>query len=721
MAERNVRLAPRIAAPLFGLLVLLAFPGERASAQQPPAEITPPPESQTEAPQTKPDSKNEVPRIRTDITVTAEAPPKKTEVSPDVRTLPANSSVLGPAAFETKNYREPGEVVRSLTGVDFVVYGQGGVPSGPSLRGYTDRNFGQDIAGYLDGVPLNLFGFVASHGAMDTTLLPPEAIERVELVRGPMEARFGDFDRGASVNYVTRDGLARPTVAVSGGSYGERRAAVSFGNADPAVRKISVLANIDAESNDGYSQNQKVDHVRLFGKVLIPVGDSDLAVAALHYKSKWDAPSYLDLDLIRRGIIDDRQAVNPTDGGDLGETLVYLRFRQGGGGSSPLSFTAYGSKRDWTRYRSDFLISPTTTQIRQADQRTILGYRLEKSFGFSLAGGPVLFLLGTTLQRDDAGTKQDQTVNRRLLRPTDDVDELLTNIGVYGQAQWAPTGWLKVLAGLRYSHANYKLNDKYRARGTYVDSYSDGKASPKLGLSVEPVPNLEVYLNYATGLRSPTPRTEVRNSLTSVGRVQIAETQSYEAGLAYRVLDRLHFQGDVWRADNSNEIRGIPPGNIQFESLGRSRREGVDFEANWFPGGSTRVYGGVSWVHVRLKTPTVPGAVHLPDVPDYVHQVGLETQIARLGFVPGRLTLAGDYSFYGPRDLNTLGTLRSEKYTRATAKVIYHANEGYRLWLGGVAYPTSRYGESAFLFGSKVGVRAQARLTLEGGASFTFQ
>ncbi|MFN2634671.1 MAG: TonB-dependent receptor plug domain-containing protein, partial [Thermoanaerobaculia bacterium] len=146
----------------------------------------------------KKDAKPEETRVRTDITVSAEAPPKMTQVSADVRTLPANSSVLGPSAYETRLYREPGEVVRSLSGVDFVVYGQGGVPSGPSIRGYTDRNFGQDIAGYLDGIPLNLFGFVASHGAMDTTLLPPDAIDRVEVVRGPMEARFGDFDRGAS-------------------------------------------------------------------------------------------------------------------------------------------------------------------------------------------------------------------------------------------------------------------------------------------------------------------------------------------------------------------------------------------------------------------------------------------------------------------------------------------------------------------------------------------
>lgn len=289
------------------------------------------------------------------------------------------------------------------------------------MRGYTDRNFGQDIAGYLDGIPLNLFGFVASHGALDTTLLPPDAIERVELVRGPMEARFGDFDRGASVNDVIREGIAHPSVSISGGSYGERRAAVTYGNADPGVRKTTFLINADAGSNDGYSENQKIDHVRLFGKVVVPIGESDLSFSALRYTSDWDAPSYLDLDLIRRGEIDDQEAVNPTDGGELEQTLLWAKFRHGAGGSSPLTFLVYGGKRDWLRYRSDFLISPTTTQVRQADQRTTIGYRLEKSLGLDLGGRPLLILVGTTLQRDDAGTKQDQTVNRAILRATDNV------------------------------------------------------------------------------------------------------------------------------------------------------------------------------------------------------------------------------------------------------------------------------------------------------------
>jgi len=47
----------------------------------------------------------------------------------------------------------------------FVYYGQGGIPSGPTVRGYMDRNFGQDIAGFLDG--MFSLGFRINTGAME--------------------------------------------------------------------------------------------------------------------------------------------------------------------------------------------------------------------------------------------------------------------------------------------------------------------------------------------------------------------------------------------------------------------------------------------------------------------------------------------------------------------------------------------------------------------------
>jgi outer membrane receptor protein involved in Fe transport len=658
-------------------------------------------------------------KIDATVTVFGEREPQKTEISRDVRSLPVDSSLLQAPELRRRTYREPAEMLRSLPGVDFVYYGQGGIPSGPSVRGYTDRNFGQDMAGHLDGIPLNIHGFVASHGALDLTSILPETIDRIELVRGPLDARYGDFNRGASINFVTRETVARPSLTLSGGSFGSWQAAGTYGRSGGEGRP-SFYTTFDGHRTGGYSDNQGLKHVKTFHKLRLPFGKHDLAFVGSTFWTEWDAPSYIDASLLRNGTIGDKDAVNPTDGGGQNSQLFYVRYRHGANTPGELAATAYVRRSEWRRFRSDFLISPTQTQVRQLDDRVTFGYRAEKFVGHTLFGRPSMFVVGTTLHRDDAETRQASTLNREVARLTDDVPELLTSVGVFAQETLQVYRRLKLMGGLRYSHVDYDIADNLRAAGTFVTDYADAQVSPKFGVAFAPTRQIDVYTNVATGMRSPTPRTEVRNSLDSLGRVEIADTVSYEAGVRAMFFSRLDLHGNLWRADNSNEIRGIPPGGTQFESLGKSRRDGASLDARIFVGPVTRVFASVSWLDARLLTPSTPAASHLPDIPESVHQIGVESAIPLRGLPPQALTVRADVSFYGKKDLNTLGTIRSESYERVTFRAVYEHQTRYRLWVGGFAYPGSRVGESAFLFGSRVGVRPNPRVSVDAGVSYLF-
>ena len=169
------------------------------------------------------------------------------------------------------------------------------------------------------------------------------------------------------------------------------------------------------------------------------------------------------------------------------------------------------------------------------------------------------------------------------------------------------TDWLKAVAGLRYSRFDYDIVDNLRQPGEYVDDYSASKWQPKVGLVIAPLRQIELYANYVVGMRSPTPRTEVRNSVGSIDRVEVAETESYEVGATLRPTSRIDVDATWWRADNTNEVRGIPPGGVQFESLGASKRDGASVDVRWFVFSGARVYGGLSWVKARLLTPATPG------------------------------------------------------------------------------------------------------------------
>lgn len=663
------------------------------------------------------------PVVRTDITVTATPAPLKTEVTDDIRSLPVNASVLFDPATEVSNAREPGEIIRALPGMDFVFYGQGGIPSGPSVRGYTDRNFGQDIAGFLDGIPLNLFGFVASHGALDLTVLLPQSIERVELIRGPFNARYGDFHRGGSLNFITKSRISRSTVDIAGGSFGAARTTLTYGR-DPGEGGLPFFTALEGYRTNSYSENSDLYRLNSYSKLVIPRGENQLRLSAAVFTSKWDAPSYLDLAQIRSGAVSDRDVINPTDGGDLNSQLVYAAYHGSRTAAGDWSATLYGNHRKWNRWRHDQLISPTTAQLHQLDERITIGTRAEKNFSRTLPGErQSLLLAGIAIQRDDASTQQERTLRRTVTAVVDDVDEVLTNSAIYVQGQFAAATWMKVSGGLRYNHLEYELDDRRQAKGRYVSEYSASRLNPNLGMALHPFgrESILVYASVGSGMRSPTPRSEVRNSLNSVDRVKIAETRNYEVGLSFHPLAGLEVRGDVFRSDNSNEIRGIPPG-IEFESLGKSRRKGAEVDVEGFFWSRTaRVYTNLSWVEARLLTPANPAANRFPDVARYVHRIGFERTLALNSGASGGLLLGGDWAWYGRKDLNTRGTIRSDPYQRATARTTYVPPNGrYRVWAGGFYYPASRFGESAFLFGSRVGVRPNPRTSFEVGASRTF-
>lgn len=695
---------------------------EAAAAQEPATAQEPPAARQPAAPRpATPGPPPPADQLKTDasVTVFGQAEPEKHAISRDVRSLPVHSSLLQDVELRRRTYREPAEMLRSLPGVDFVYYGQGGIPSGPSVRGYTDRNFGQDMAGHLDGIPLNVYGFVASHGALDLTSIVPDTIDRIELIRGPLDARYGDFNRGASINYVTKDAVARPSLALTAGSFGSWRGTGTYGWRTRDAGGPSGYSIVDGHRTRGYSDAQELKHLKTFHKIRIPFGAGDLSATASTFWTEWEAPSYISLDLLERGAIGDRDAVNPTDGGNQASQLFSLRYRHRANTPEELSATAYVRHGNWRRFRSDFLISPAQTQVRQLDSRVTLGYRVEKHVGHTLFGRRSMFVAGTTLHRDAADTSLASTRNRSVLRVTDEGPVRLTSVGVFGQEHLQLTPRLKVMAGLRYSHIDYHIGDALRAAGTYVADYSDAQVSPRAGLAFAPLRRVDLYANVATGMRSPTPRTEVRNSLGSLGRVQIADTASYEAGARAILFTRLDLHGNVWRADNSNEIRGIPPGG-EFESLGKSRRTGGGVDARVLVGSVTRVFASASWLQARLLTPAVPAANRLPDIPDYVHQAGVETGIPIPRRASHSLVLNADVSFYGRKNLNTTGTLRSQRYERITFRAVYEPTPRYRFHAGGFAYPGSRTGESAFLFGSRIGVRPNPRLSLDAGVSYLF-
>jgi outer membrane receptor protein involved in Fe transport len=123
---------------------------------------------------------------------------------------------------ELRRRNEPfaADLLRYLPGVALNQSGPTGGVASLFLRG-GNSSFGLV---QIDGAPVNGFG-----GAFDFAHIPAEAVDHIEVVRGPQSAVYGPYANSGVIDFVTRKPRERPQLDVlaEGGSYRERRFAIT--------------------------------------------------------------------------------------------------------------------------------------------------------------------------------------------------------------------------------------------------------------------------------------------------------------------------------------------------------------------------------------------------------------------------------------------------------------------------------------------------------------
>lgn len=175
-----------------------------------------------------------------------------------VDTSLADVTVITRADIDTSGAADLYDLLRTQAGVDVARSGGPGESTSLFLRG-TNSNH---VLVLVDGVRIAATGT----GAVDFSLLPLDAIERIEIVRGPRAAYWGSDAIGGVVQLFTRK-LNGPTAALQYGSYDD--ASLSAGIGDWNDRGgFSVLAGIrhvrgfPAQNPEGFSYDPDDDGLR---------------------------------------------------------------------------------------------------------------------------------------------------------------------------------------------------------------------------------------------------------------------------------------------------------------------------------------------------------------------------------------------------------------------------------------------------------------------------
>ena len=138
-----------------------------------------------------------------------EAAPTPSETTPFVTVIDVGGSAEEVRTLAETLAESAGVEVRSLGGL--------GAYSAVSIRGSSSSQ----VAVFLDGVPLNR----GALGGVDLSLLPLDALDRIEVWRGQAPPELGGQAIGGAINLITRraPGQATTSAALSYGSFGSRK------------------------------------------------------------------------------------------------------------------------------------------------------------------------------------------------------------------------------------------------------------------------------------------------------------------------------------------------------------------------------------------------------------------------------------------------------------------------------------------------------------------
>lgn len=589
------------------------------------------------------------------ITVSGKKQVVRSDVAPTAEALPTATYVLDAQKLQALSVGDATDMLRSTPGITFGASSPGGdIGDDISIRGFSSYH-GADVAVYIDGVPVNWPNSGMRHGMVDFNWLNPDLIERIEIVKGPFSAEYGNFNLAGAINIITKT-AGDTSVGLEAGSFDSYRASATYGR---KLGNVTPFLAYEVLERHGYRDHSSYRRINAFNKFTIDMPEGRLALRLNASVRDNQGAGFLLVDDVRAGRVD-RRSASPDALNDKGSndyyTLVanYLPHSDTG-----LKATAYTGRDELLLVDTAF--GPPTGATRA--EREYAGWRVSQLLRW---GSDALLAVGTDGQFDRgvvasgdpdggdgvaaAGRFRDQTVRT-------------TTAGVYAQGQWKLSEPVKLVAGLRYDRIRTQVDNRLTPNS---GTASQGVASPKLGVVVTPMAMLELFANTGMGFRSPA-ATELapdRAGAQFNNGLKVAKLRSSDLGATLRLPSGLTLTGSVFSTRTQAELRRDPSNPLNVINVGETQRKGYELTMEWLATDSLSVSASHTSVDTRIRNPATPGADKVITVPDDTQTLAVSwqggAQAVKLNadlFVQriGKRPLRADGSLYAEAQL-TIGT-----------------------------------------------------------------
>lgn len=494
-----------------------------------------------------------------------------------------------------------------------------------SVRGFGSRaSFGvRGIRLYVDGVPA-----ASPDGQGQVSNFPLGAAERIEVLRGPFSALYGNSSGGViALTSALRPQPLRITPNAAVGSFGTWRAGLNAVGGEGDFAWAFDGSRFSTDGARGHSAARR-DLINLrLGFADSPVGRLRVSINAL------DMPDTQDpLGLTRA-----QMQANPDQASPVAlqfNTRKTTRQATLGASTEAALGQATLTASAWvgTRAVTQFQAIPVTTQSAPRHPGGVIDF--DRYFGGAdlRAGwdvGALTLTAGLAAERLDEDRQGYENfigstlgVTGRLRR---DETNTLTAVDPYLQAEWRSGAQWRWLAGLRYSTLRFESRDRYIVGSNGDDSGAQSYRglTPTLGVVFRAQPALSWYASYGRGFETPTLSELAYRPDGSAGfntALRAARSDNLETGVKYAPGGALRATLAVFaiRTRDDLVVRTNSGGRSAFGNVGQTRRDGVELSADWRITTAWSLVGSAAVLRARFSEPFLacgPAPCTTPSVP----------------------------------------------------------------------------------------------------------
>ncbi len=458
------------------------------------------------------------------------------------------------------------DLLRQVAGVEVHDQGQGpGFASDASIRGFSSDH-STDMALWVDGVPINEPVNGHAEGYSDWSLLFPQSIQEVEVVKGPSSPLFGNFALAGVVNVRTLERMDSTRAWLSGGSWGRGEAVLLTGVDRPGT---GAVLGLRAQRDGGWRPHSAWGLGQGYARLVRDLsGKASLDLGVNLYGSDWDSPGFLTAQEFARR--DFSLVQNPTDLGWKRRAQERASLRVALDPGLIWRTTLYATQGRWTLY----LTTPpeggaaegSGRQTEERDRRW--GAGLTSALTWRLPRSEITF--GTQDRTESASYGNWFTTARVRDSARTQVSAGQSSGGLFLQTITDVGRHVRVSAGGRWDVLEDRSGPGDGAPAGPTAAARKSIVSPKLGVLWHMPWLASVYASVARGFRDP-------DGVISTPGLPFITEWAYEAGLK---LDASWGAATLsaFRMDVSDE-QSFDPITLSTNSGGASRRKGVELEA----------------------------------------------------------------------------------------------------------------------------------------------